>query len=170
MGCRVVGERKTTSKAAYRVTINSLATLSACIAELYAKFREHKYLVLSVRPGKDRSLDQNALWQKMYERVAVSTGQGTQKEVWADCKLLLGVPILRRDDERFAAGWDRYFSDKSYGEQLFLMGANPLFGPDGFPVTRLFGTAQGREYTEAIADQYARLGVHFGDLLSGGEA
>ncbi len=138
--------------------------MEAC-TRITAAFKEHKYLVVSVRPGRDRSVEQNRLWQGMYKRISETLEQGGPREVWAYCKLMLGVPILRRDDERFAAGWDRYFADKSFSEQLFLMGGNPLFGPDGFPVTSLFSTKQGAEYTDAIADYYTPKGVFFGDLL-----
>lgn len=162
--------RATTSKDSIRLVANGSAQLSSALACITTMFREHKYLVISVRPGRDRSLEQNRLWQAMYKRVSEMTGQGTAREVWAYCKLMLGVPILRRDDARFAAGYDRYFSHLSFEEQLFLMGANPLFGPDGFPVTRLFGTKQGSEYTDAIADYYVPKGVYFDDLLGSNAA
>ena len=159
-------DRQTLSRDTFKVIINSPTRLMEACTRLTSAYKDHKYLVVSVRPGKDRSAEQNRLWQGMYKRVSNTLEQGGPKEVWAYCKLMLGVPILRRDDERFAAGWERYFADKPFSEQLFLMGANPLFGPDGFPVTRLFGTKQGAEYTEAIADYYAPKGVFFGDLLS----
>ena len=158
-------KRETTAKDTFREVINCASALAAALMRITNAFKDHKYLVISVRPGRDRSAEQNRLWREMYKRVSQTMGQGTDDDVWAYCKLMLGVPILRRDDERFAAGWERYFADRSYSEQLFLMGANPLFGPDGFPVTRLFGTKQGREYTDAIADHYAAQGVFFGDLL-----
>jgi len=160
-----MAERETTDKDTFRVVIDCLSALTDAVSRITAAFKAHKFVVVSVRPGRDRSAEQNKLWQGMYKRVSQTLEQGTPKEVWAYCKLMIGVPILCRDDERFAAGWARYFADKSYSEQLFLMGANPLFGPDGFPVTRLFGTKQGCEYTDAIADHYAEKGVFFGDLL-----
>lgn len=158
-------DRTALQKESFKVSVNSAARLMELCTRLTEAFRQHKYLVVSVRPGKDRSLDQNQLWFGMYKRVAQSLEQGDQEEIRAYCKLMFGVPIMRRDDERFAAGWARYFQDKPFGEQLFLMGANPLFGPDGFPVTRLFGTKQGCEYTDAIADYYTPKGVFFGDML-----
>jgi len=163
-----VADRTALSKESFKVCVNSGARLMELCTRLTEAFRQHKYLVVSVRPGKDRSLDQNQLWFGMYKRVALTLEQGNQEEIRAYCKLMFGVPIMRRDDGRFAAGWDRYFADKSFSEQLFLMGPNPLFGPDGFPVTRLFGTKQGCEYTDTIADYYVPKGVFFGDLL--GEA
>lgn len=158
--------RKTTDKAVQKLVVNSTGTLQDASGTLMSMFRDHRYLVLSIRPGRDRSLDQNRLWRRMYDRIAQVTGQGSDSDAWAYCKLMVGVPILRRDDEQFEKGWRRYFAMRSFEEQLFLMGANPLFGPDGFPVTRLFSTKQGTEYTQAIADHYAPRGVFFDDILS----
>ena len=161
-----MAERSAVEKDTFRTSVNSASRLTEALTRITEAYRQHKYLVLSVRPGKDRSLDQNGLWFGIYKRAAASGTQGSEAEVRAYCKLHFGVPIMRRDDERFAAGWARYFEDKPYSEQLFLMGANPLFGPDGFPVTRLFGTKQGVEYTEAMAAHFSAQGVFLGDLLS----
>lgn len=157
--------RQTTNKDSFKEVINSPASLSAFVSRVTTAFREHKYLVGSIRPGQDRSEQQNRLWRRMYIRIAETTGQGTDDEVWAYCKLMIGVPILSKDCARFAAGFDRYFGDKSFEEQLFLMGKNPLFGPNGFPVTSLFGTKQGCQYTDGICDHYAPQGVFFDDIL-----
>lgn len=157
--------RKVTDKASQRLVVNSAPALSEAVGTLQAQFRDHRYLVLNIRPGRDRSLEQNRLWRRMYDRIALVTGQGTADDAWAYCKLMLGTSILRRDDDQFEKGWQRYFAMRSFEEQLFLMGSNPLFGPDGFPVTRLFSTKQGAEYTNAIADHYAPQGVFFDDLL-----
>lgn len=164
-GSAVATDREVTEKKTFRAVINSDQALYEAISAISRRYHESKYLVLSGRVGKDRSVEQNRLWHAMYKRVSMSTGQGTPEDVWAYCKLMIGVPILRRDDERFANGFDRYFGGRSFEEQLFLMGKNNLFGPNGFPVTSLFGTSQGSEYTNAIADHYAEQGVDFSDIL-----
>ena len=53
-----------------------------------------------------------------------------------------------------------------YEVKLRLMGPCAMFGPDGFPVTRLFNRAQGCMYTDRIVDEFGPKGVHFADLLS----
>ena len=149
--------------------INSLAAVSKVCAMLLADFKEHKYIRVSWSTKKDRTLDQNAMWAALYQRISQTMGDGSAADIQsvkADCKLNLGVPILRRDCERFESGWARYFEKETYAAQLFLMGPNPLFGQDGFPVSRLLDTKQGVEYTEAITRQYGPLGVFFDDLLS----
>lgn len=140
------------------------------VTELRKQWNEKKYLRVTSTTNKERSVDQNALWATMYERISGTYGDGSARDI-ADvksyCKLMIGVPILRRDDEQFEKGWRRYFASKSYEEQLYLMGSNALFGVDGFPVTRLFDTKQGAEYTDAITRHYTDRGmyVYFEDLL-----
>lgn len=151
---------------AERLRVNSKESLAASIAKLGKMYAEHKFLVLSVRIGKDRTLDQNGLWFALYERISQMTSIGTPEDARKHCKLHFGVPIMRRDDEGFRAGWDSLLLHLPYEKKLELMGACALFGADGFPVTRLFGRKQGVEYTEAIAAEFSQRGVYFDDLLS----
>lgn len=149
--------------------INSFATFRDAISTLWKLWCDHKYIRLKWSTSKNRTLDQNAMWAALYQRISKTMGDGSAADIQAvkaDCKLNLGVPILRRDCERFESGWARYFAKETYAAQLFLMGPNPLFGQDGFPVSRLLDTKQGVEYTEAITRQYGPLGVFFDDLLS----
>lgn len=151
-----------------RLTVNSAETLINAYNELSALWCEHKHLTLSIMPGRDRTLEQNRLWWRMYKRVSDTLGC-TLDEARAECKLLLGVLILQRDDEGFAAGWSRYFEDEPYQFKLRLMGSNKMFGPDGFPVTRLFNRKQGAEYTDQIVRLYAEQGVDFTDIFEAAE-
>lgn len=153
---------------AERVVINSLDSLGRAIRELTKEFREHKYLTLSWRRGKNRTLDQNALWFALYQRIAQMTEIGDVEEARKYCKLHFGVPIMRAADADFRDGWGRLFLHLSYEQKLELMGPCSLFGPDGFPVTRLFSRAQGIAYTDRIVEEFTGRGVFFGDLL--GEA
>ena len=151
---------------AERLRINSNDSLSSTIAKIGQMFSEHKHLVVSVRIGKDRTLDQNGLWFGMYKRIAQMTEIGIPEDARKYCKLHFGVPIMRRDDEGFRAGWDNLLRHLPYEQKLSLMGACALFGDEGFPVTRLFGRKQGVEYTDAIAAEFSQRGVYFDDLLS----
>lgn len=150
--------------------VNSVSALTAVAAKMARDFTKHHYLRVVWYTSRDRTLEQNRLWAALYQRISDILGDGTAADIAqhkAYCKLMVGVPILRRDNEEFEKGWKRYFDCRSYEEQLFLMGPNPLFGVDGFPVTRLFNTKQGAEYTNEIARHYAPQSVFFGDLLDG---
>jgi hypothetical protein len=149
---------------------NSERTFSEASEMLLNLYAEFKYLRITVTTKRERTLDQNALWASLYIRISETLGDGSAMDIQSQkayCKLMIGVPILRRDDEQFEKGWNRYFASRSYEEQLFLMGANPLFGVDGFPVTRLLDTKQGAEYTDSIDRHFAHQGVFFADLLDG---
>lgn len=148
-----------------RIAVNSATRLSEAIHKLTAMYREKKYVVVSFREGKDRTLDQNALWFSLYERIAQMTQIGDVDDARRYCKLHFGVPIMRRDCEEFRDGWNRIFLHLPYEEKLRLMGEYSLMGPDGFPVTRLFNRKQGIEYTDRIVAEFAGRGVFFGDLL-----
>lgn len=150
---------------AERIYVNSSPRLSEAITRLTSMYREHNYLVVSMRPGKDRTVDQNTFWFKLYGRIAQMTKIGQVEDARCYCKLHIGVPIIRRDCEEFRDGWNRLFLHLTYEEKLHLMGECSLFGPDGFPVTRLFGRAQGIEYTNRIVDEFTAKGVVFSDLL-----
>jgi hypothetical protein len=150
---------------AIKLSVNGVGKLSEAIAKITAMFREHKFLVVSIRPGKDRTLDQNALWFAIYQRIAQMTEIGDVEDARRYCKLHYGVPIMRKADEDFRHAWNVSFLMLTYETKLELMGPCALFGPDGFPVTRLFDRAQGIAYTDKIVADWSQRGVVFDDLL-----
>lgn len=149
-----------------KLTVNSAARLTEAITRLTALYKQHKHVVVTLRPGKDRTLDQNALWFALYQRIAAMSEIGDVEDARRYCKLHFGVPIMRQGSAEFRDGWNRVFLTLPYEEKLALMGDCPLFGPDGFPVTRLFNRAQGIEYTNRVVDEFRPKGVAFDDLLS----
>ncbi len=153
---------------AERIVINSASKLSEAINLITRMYREKKFLILSLREGKDRTAIQNNLWFSMYERIAQMTNIGDVEDARSYCKLHIGVRIMLRDCADYRETWDRLFLHWSYEEKLALMGAHPVAGPEGLPVTRLFNRKQGIEYTDRIVAEFSGRGVFFGDLL--GEA
>ncbi|MBA4273255.1 MAG: hypothetical protein C0438_09175 [Pseudomonas sp.] len=149
-----------------KISVNCQAKLSEAITRLSAMFRDKKFVVVSLRPGKDRTLDQNALWFAMYKRISEMTQIGDAADARRYCKLHFGVQILLNEDSGFQAAWYRVMRHLPYEEKLALMGEHKLFGPDGFPVTSLFNRAQGIAYTDRIVARFAPQGVYFDDLLS----
>jgi len=162
-----MSERSTLSKETIKLIVNSAPSLTECITKISGMFVAHKHLTISIRPGKDRSLAQNNLSFEMYKRVASVLDGESIDEVRADCKLMLGVPILERDVEGYAAEFKKLIGNFTYEGQIYLMGANKVFGKYGYPVTSLFGTKQFNEYIEKIADHYAPQHVYFEDILKG---
>ena len=115
-----------------KISVNSQAKLSEAITMITRMYRDKKFVVVSMRPGKDRTLDQNALWFAMYERIAKSTEMGDIEDVRRYCKLHLGVPIMRAGCAEFRTGWAESFIHLDYDVKLRLMGPCAMFGPDGF--------------------------------------
>ncbi|CRN07984.1 hypothetical protein PYEL_38380 [Pseudomonas sp. URMO17WK12:I11] len=148
-----------------KISVNSTTKLSEAISKLTNMFRDKKFVVVSLRPGKDRTLDQNALWFAFYKRIAEMTQIGDAADARRYCKLHIGVQILLNEDPEFQQAWYRVMRHLPYEEKLAMMGECKLFGPDGFPVTSLFNRAQGVAYTDRILAEFTARGVFFGDLV-----
>ncbi|MBJ2182223.1 hypothetical protein JC795_28990 [Pseudomonas veronii] len=149
-----------------KISVNCQAKLSEAITCLTTMYRDKKFVVVSLRPGKDRTLDQNALWFAMYRRISEMTQIGDAADARRYCKLHFGVQILLNEDAGFQAEWYRVMRHLPYETKLAMMGECHLFGPDGFLVTSLFNRAQGVQYTDRMANYFTGHGVVFTDLLS----
>ncbi|SOQ10377.1 hypothetical protein [Pseudomonas syringae group genomosp. 3] len=148
-----------------KISVNCQAKLTEAVTRMTEMFRQKKFVVVSMRAGKDRTLDQNALWFAMYKRISEMTQIGDASEARKYCKLHHGVQILLNEDAGFQAEWYRVMRHLSYETKLDMMGGCHLFGPDGVPVTSLFNRAQGIAYTDRIVAYFSRHGVVFSDLL-----
>ena len=148
-----------------KISVNSATRLSEAVSAMTVMYRDHKFVVVSLRPGKDRTLDQNRLWYAFYKRISEMTQIGDPSDARRYCKLHHGVQILLNSDPDFQAAWYRVMRHLSYEEKLEMMGDCKLFGPDGMPITSLFNRAQGVLYTERIIEDFTKNGVFFGDLL-----
>lgn len=147
-----------------KLVINSDSSLGSAIGQLQKLFAEKRYVVATLKTGRDRTLDQNRLWFGMYKRIAQVLDWHVE-DARRYCKLHIGVPIMRAASDDFRQQYDGLIRPMEYERKLELMGSNSLLGPEGFPVTRLFDRAQGIEYTEAIAAEFAGKGVFFDDML-----
>ena len=109
---------------------------------------------VNLSKGKRRSVEQNRLQRLLLNEISEQLGDQTPEEVRAYCKLTLGVPILRAEDEGFAESYDRNVKPLPYEQKLALM-AEPL----DLPVTRLMTTGQKTLYLEAIYKHFGEQGV-----------
>ena len=104
--------------------------------------------------GKRRSVEQNRLQRLWMNEISEQLGDRTPEEARAYCKLTLGVPILRAENELFAAKYDQHVKPLPYEQKLAIM-AEPL----DLPVTRLMKTEQKTRYLNAIVQHFAEQGV-----------
>lgn len=107
--------------------------------------------------GKRRSTDQNKLQRRLIKEISEQLDQAPE-EVRAFCKLTIGVPILRAENELFAEKYDRIIRPLPYETKLEVM-AEPL----DFPVTRLMNTAQKTRFIEEMYRVFAAQGVIFAE-------
>ena len=129
------------------LTINSDQSLSSAIGELRDQFKSHRFLRVSIKTGKDRSLDQNSISHAWYEQISRELREETPLGVKNFCKLNYGVPILRADNEEFRQQYDTVLKPLSYDKKLLAM--------NFLPVTSLMNKAQLSQYLEAMQAAYA---------------
>lgn len=117
-----------------------------------AAWEKDKYLRVSWKIGKDRSMDQQAIAEIWYRQISHELAEDTPEGVKAECKLRFGVPILRADDEDFRSVWDERIKGMfSYEQKLSLMRY--------MPVTSLMTVEQMAAYLDTLQKEYARRGV-----------
>ena len=129
------------------LTINSDQSLSSAIGELRDQFKSHRFLRVSIKTGKDRSLDQNSISHAWYEQISRELREETPIGVKNFCKLNYGVPILRAENEEFRQQYDTVLKPLSYDKKLLAM--------NFLPVTSLMTKAQLSQYLEAMQSAYA---------------
>lgn len=156
-----------------RLFANSERSLTELIQTVRDTWAEKRYVRVTLTTGRDRTLEQNALWFAMYKRISETLGDGSPEDIahWrAYCKLRCGVTILQAHSDEFRSRWHTLVlcnpALQSWHAQMQLM-RDPMFGQDGMPVTRLFTTKMGAEYTESVVRHFVEQGVYFEDLLDG---
>ena len=133
----------------YRVRNDSqISYLHKAIDE---KFAEHHDLVVQIFDGRNRSNGQNMLQHAMYREIAKQLYGKDMEHAKSECKLTIGVPILRESSEKFREIYDKNFGlgqgGLPFDRKLELMSI--------IDVSSLFSISQANEYITKIYDQYA---------------
>ena len=133
-------------------TVNSESALQAFIGDMRDLFKQHKFVKVSAKIGKARSLDQNAISHCWYEQLARELKEDDALGWKSYCKLHHGVPILRAEDEQFRDFYDRTIRvTLAYDQKLDAM--------KFLPVTSLMTKPQLSKYLEAVRDDFLKRGV-----------
>lgn len=133
-------------------TINSVASLQSCIGDVRELFDHHKFLKMTIRTGKDRSLDQNAISHCFYEQLARELKEDDALGWKSFSKLTFGVPILRAEDSEFRTFYDAAIKNTlSYEQKLDAM--------KFMPITSLMAKPQFSQYLEAMQSFFFTKGV-----------
>lgn len=112
---------------------------------------------VSIRRGAGRTNAQNRLAQQWAADVAAQLGDRTPEQVRGYFKLHHGVPI-RREDEAFAAVYDRVLRPLTYEAKLACM-----MMPIDMPVTREMTKAELTRYLDGIQREFSAMGVRLTD-------
>ena len=86
--------------------------------------------------------------------ISEQLGDRTPEEIRAFCKLTLGVPILRAENEGFREKYDLIVRPLSYEQKLSIM-SEPL----DLPVTRIMTTKQKTAYLDTIFRTFSEQGI-----------
>lgn len=109
---------------------------------------------VSITDGKHRSTEQNRLQQMWMKEISDQRGDITPEEARGYCKLHLGVPILRAENDYFRERYDEIVRPLPYPQKLALM-----MVPLDMPVTRLMTTKQKSAYLDAITRHFGEQGI-----------
>lgn len=110
---------------------------------------------VTIEPHKKRRTnDQNRLQRLLVKSISEQLGDRTPEEVRGECKLTLGVPILRASNEGFREKYDAIVRPLFYEQKLALM-----MEPLDLPVTRLMTTKQHADYLDSIYRHYSAQGL-----------
>lgn len=109
---------------------------------------------LSITDGKHRSTAQNRLQNMWFKEIAEQKGDMTPAEARAYCKLTIGIPILRDQNEAFRIRYDEIVKPLPYEQKIAFM-SEPL----NLPVTSLMNTKQFTEYLDGIIRHFGDQGI-----------
>lgn len=107
--------------------------------------------------GASRTTAQNRLAQQWFTDIARQLGDQTHEEIRAQCKLQIGVPILRTENEAYKMSYDRFVKARPYHEKLdFMHDMDP-------PVTRLMTVAQMTAFMDQMQRHWSAQGIRLTD-------
>ncbi|MDB5777585.1 MAG: hypothetical protein JWP38_3718 [Herbaspirillum sp.] len=133
------------------LVINSTESLQRALGDMRDLWVRHKFLRVSIKAGKDRSIPQNALTHAWYAQIARELRDDDEMGWKCYCKLHHGVPIMRTEDEEFRTSYDAVIRPLSYENKLIAMRC--------WPVTSLMTKEQLGRYADAIQADFARRNV-----------
>lgn len=124
--------------------------------KMLIRFLENEKLPFSASTsrGGQRSNKQNRLQRLWMNEIAEQRGDMSPEEVRGYCKLTIGVPILRSENEDFCKRYDEVVKPMPYEQKLAIM-----MEPLDLPVTRLMTTRQHAAYLDGIQRHFAEQGI-----------
>ena len=124
--------------------------------KMLLRFIEGKKLpfTATITDGRHRTSEQNKLQRLWVKEIAEQMGDQTAEEVRGYCKLTIGVPLLREENEAFRLRYDAVVKPLPYEQKLQIM-----MEPLDLPVTRLMTTRQKTAYLDGIHRHFSEKGI-----------
>lgn len=133
------------------ITVNSDTSLQEILGDIREKYEKYKYLRVTIKTGKDRSIKQNNVTFRWYEQIARELREDDVIGWRSYCKLHHGIGILRAEDEEFRTNYDAVVRPMTYENKLLIMRF--------MPVTSLMTKEQLTKYAEAVQADFRKRGV-----------
>jgi hypothetical protein len=133
------------------ITVNSDTALQEIIGEIREKYDRFRYLRVTIKTGKDRSIKQNNVTHRWYEQIARELREDDVIGWRCYCKLHHAVGIMRAEDEEFRTNYDAVVRPMKYEDKLLIMRF--------MPVTSLMTKDQLTRYAEQVQADFRKRGV-----------
>jgi len=114
-------------------------------------------LTVTVTQGDNRTGQQNRLAQRWFTDVARQLGDQTHEDIRAYCKLTIGVPILRAENEAFCGSYDATIRPLPFEAKLKAIKDFDL------PVTRLMTVRQMTQFMDGMHRYWTEQGMRLTD-------
>lgn len=140
--------------------VKDASSLTGFLARAQKVCEENEQVTFSWRVGKDMSDDQRKMTFELYSRIGQQLYGGDMQHARAECKLTIGVPIMRRDDVEYRDKYNKVILPLDYDTKLSLM-----LPSLEFPVTSCMKIKQCREYIDTVIKVYTEKGCDFSMIL-----
>lgn len=131
--------------------VNSDESLQRFLGDVRQQYLEHRYLRISIKTGKSRTIPQNDITHVWYGQIARELPEDSALGWRCYCKLHHGIPILRAEDSGFRDMYDTVIKGRTYEEKLQVM--------KYLPVTSLMSRKQLSAYAETVQADFYNRGV-----------
>lgn len=121
------------------------------LLKVYLDGRKRPFTV-DIEDGRNRSTEQNKLSFRWYKEISEQTGEDVE-DVRARCKLECGIPLLRRDNDKFREVYNRTLLHLSYEEKVEFIRYTDM------QVTRVLNVGQMSEYLDAVFKRQSGFGI-----------
>jgi hypothetical protein len=109
-----------------KLLANSPESLASALSTIKKEWHKRKYVRIDLKFGRDRSLDQNAIFHAWIAQLVREGGEFTFDGYRNFCRLHFFIPILIADNEDFREMWFSLFPkedrERQYDLKLKLVG------------------------------------------------